>query len=380
MSARVNNDVSSTRRKAFVHPHAHRARQAASVVGKPLVQVSNLLMAARGAELLLKLKLAGHLGQEAFERINRGFSWNLEEFFGITREGKIRIPKNELREKICFAEKLIQLPPNNLSSMDFKEEYDAYQRYERFPCGGFKKFADDFVQSTGDPAFDNYKTRYRIVSYLKLRSCAHDKRRAKIFLENLIVLKTKYNVDGIDRMLRLALKNEMAGFSRGSNSHGFYTHVDVALKLAQKPNLNVKGLAQVEIEFFDKPFPVPKIIGDIDIVATDENKTYLIEVKTSAYAVSRNGDTDQLDSLVELANDIDAIPVLLIGNIKTPDLKDLQQYKTTKKRDMVLKDLRDLIELINRYNGKLQIWDKNGDDITKKLLSYQKKPVGENCF
>jgi len=136
--------------------------------------------------------------------------------------------------------------PTSLTDINLKEEYAAYQKYESSPRTGLKKITDEFVQSLGDPTLDNYKTRFMVLSFLYLRARAHDKHRARNFLENLITLKTKCNINGVDRLLKAALKNERANLAEGNipTPHGFYRQAAIALNLVQKPNLKVESVSQ----------------------------------------------------------------------------------------------------------------------------------------
>ena len=326
---------------------------------------------------ILAHRLQNYPGAKNTSMVMEIFSSIFDRFFGLDVERKPQIEEEELKTKLSFVEELLTTIPNNVPILNLEKEYSGYQIYKKSP---FQKSADDFVGLMDGPLFNNYKTRGRVAQYLELRYKVSDLARGKKFLKDLIILKTEFNVQGVDRLLKLAHGNELS-FGKKDNvdsAHGFYGHADLAVLLAKAGNLKVEDLAVRRINQSGQTRRVPYLIGDIDIVASDSKTRYFIEVKSSVNGA--NGSLEQLDSFVNFAQRYRAVPVLLLGNIETPDLAHLDVYRTVSKRDRVLKDIKNAIELVNRYNGELRIWNGFGRDINKTLMDYVKDPKAAVLF
>lgn len=329
-----------------------------------------------------KTLLTSRILQSPVLQNKESFASSLEESFQDFFQTDITnswtgLSKQELEEKVSFLRILIHtLSPNSIIR-DLNAEYEGFKQYS---SSSFKKEAARFTSKINDPIHHNHKTRGKVAYFLELRNNAGDLGDALRFINNLITLSSSFEVAGVVRLLTIALKNEVKkieSLSLNHNANGYYCHAKSALTLAnlRPESLKVTEVATENLSYGEVNVKVPREVGDIDIVAKENEKTLFIEVKSSVNAAISH--LEQINALVLFASSQNAKPILLIGNlchvierVKRKNYFDTRQNGASLEKD--IENINLLANLIGNYGGKLEVWDKDGKDVTNEVLELSK--------
>lgn len=180
----------------------------------------------------------------------------------------------------------------DLESMDLNVEFQSYKKYQNYKA--HQDLANDLCKLFENDGFNSFLKRVEIIKFIQKATSGMQNPYAVDFIQNLIELK-KHQAHGVDELLKKAIKAEVLS--------GIYFESIAALSLLHRRYCDI----------FLSDETVTNKHGDIDIIASKNGSRYFIEVKSSLNSISlHDGLLEQYNQLVNLANEHNATPVILI--------------------------------------------------------------------
>lgn len=238
-----------------------------------------------------------------------------------------------------------------------QREYGSFLELERTKKDPeHKKIIDGFLQHF-EFKTNNFSTR--LLMYRFLREVPEDRIGSALeFLRTLSILKAN-NVKGTAKLFFIAEKYLYKREHLERHLIGLFFEAQAALALLNSRKITVKELSATELR--GKNSRIVKV-QDIDIMAENKHGKYIIEVKCSGHNSQRY--STQIKELVEIAEQCNKIPILLVGNIRTllytrPDNEQIEF----------------IYSLYDDSNRKLKIWDQDGNDLTQAVIRKYKQTL-----